>query len=1259
MAESLDNLAQVYAAQGNHTSAQDLYQRALEVYHLSVGEQHPGAAITLNNLAKLNQQMGNLTDAESLYRQALEVYRATLGEEHPFFLAARENLVALHHVLARRISIEKVEQEILPLHQEASRLREQGRFKEAIPLAEKQLEILRKAGVDEQNPQYATSLSNLGDLYRLAGNYGKAEPLLKRALKIYGLAVGKEHLYFAGTLDSLAALYHQKGDYARAEPLYRQALETKQRILGNEHPDVAVTLSNFAMLHAERGDYEAAASLMSQSLELACRTLGEEHPFVVATRDALANLYLVSGFSPSAQTEAEGIEAQLGQLSVQADQLRDEGRFAEAIPLLEQQQCMVRQLEDGEENLSFARVLSKLGWLHYELGDYAEAEPLLRRAEEITRRMVGEADPEYARELNNLALLLRAIGDYPAALEMSERALKIARTTLGEEDPHVATMLNNLAGLHMAMGNYSAAEPLYQKALTIRRRSFGETNPQVAEILDNLGSLYYAIGDYGTAKEHAQQALYIYRLTLGDRHPDVATTLGNLAGMYITMRDYDTGLTLLEQALVTERAVFGEQHPAVAFTLDRFAGLRRAQGKYSVAEDLYLKALAMDRALLGEHHPRVAEGLFNLAELYREMGDFSAAERQMREAVQISENQASQNHPVCAWMVYILALLCAAGDRNDEALSYLMQAAALEDRAIGQVFSIGSDRQRLNYLALAHTTYDFYLSVFVKNFRSIPEATQAALGFVLRRKALALESLMIQRDAVLRGRYPALAYKLRELATLRLQIAQKTLSGSGIYDPIAHERVLAEWHIRQERLETELARQIPEMNLKQQFRTADRQVVTGSLPEGSSLVEFVRFNVYDFKAVPAIGGLQWKPARYLAFVLPAGEPDNVNLIDLGEAAGIEQMVAGFRASITGGDRALTKEPEPVVQAAGTASGAALRAAVFDPLLDALDGCKRLFLAPDGDLSQLPFEALPMEDGQFVIDVYTISYLSTGRDVVRFATTTSVSRQPPVVLADPDYNLDAEGIEILADEQRPISRQSRDLNRSTLRFTRLKGAQEEGEQVGDLLGVKPLIAQAALEGTLKDYRSPRILHLATHGFFLPDQPRDPNPGLPDLPTMSSGGEMSGQLFGRRLENPMLRSGLALSGANTWLQGKTLRPEAEDGLLTAEDVTGLDLLDTELVVLSACDTGRGEVHVGEGVFGLRRAFVLAGAKTLVMSLWKVPDQATRELMVDFYERLLTGTSRAEALRAAQRALKARPGYEHPRFWGAFICQGDPGR
>jgi CHAT domain-containing protein len=196
--------------------------------------------------------------------------------------------------------------------------------------------------------------------------------------------------------------------------------------------------------------------------------------------------------------------------------------------------------------------------------------------------------------------------------------------------------------------------------------------------------------------------------------------------------------------------------------------------------------------------------------------------------------------------------------------------------------------------------------------------------------------------------------------------------------------------------------------------------------------------------------------------------------------------------------------------------------------------------------------------------------------------------------------------------------------------------------------------AALEGRLKaGCRSPQILHLATHGFFLTDQPYGTARESSGLMNYAAGA--SGPLSGPAPENPMLRSGLALAGANTWLQAGKPPSEAEDGLLTAEDVTGLDQLATDLVVLSECQTGLGQIHVGEGVFGLRRAFVLAGAKTLVMSLWRVPDAETRELMVDFYRHLLAGEGRAEALRRAQLAMKAK--YPDPFYWGAFICQGDP--
>jgi hypothetical protein len=410
---------------------------------------------------------------------------------------------------------------------------------------------------------------------------------------------------------------------------------------------------------------------------------------------------------------------------------------------------------------------------------------------------------------------------------------------------------------------------------------------------------------------------------------------------------------------------------------------------------------------------------------------------------------------------------------------------------------------------------------------------------------------------------------------------------------------------------------------------------------------------------------------------------------------------------------MAKRQDEASPAAEGDSRLALRAALFDRLAPALGSRRRLLIAPDSDLTRLPFEVLPTADGRRLIDDYQISYLSCGRDVLRFGTAATGHPGDPLVVADPDFDLDTVSVRepaqlkagfwsrlirrgkksinppthsmirvdyrpVVPGRDKPIpatpvqrvpthatdarsaGSRSRDLDRSAYHFHRLPGTRAEGERVAAMLGVSPWLDATALEGRLKTAcRSPRILHLATHGFFLPDQQRDLNREGRGLDFDS--GEFSGakdglaRLSGPLMENPMIRSGLALAGANTWLNAGSAPEEAEDGLLTAEDVTGLDLLATELVVLSACETGLGRVHVGEGVFGLRRAFVLAGAKTLVMSLWKVPDEPTRELMEDFYGRLLAGTGRAEALREAQLGMKAR--YPDPFFWGTFICQGDP--
>jgi CHAT domain-containing protein len=642
--------------------------------------------------------------------------------------------------------------------------------------------------------------------------------------------------------------------------------------------------------------------------------------------------------------------------------------------------------------------------------------------------------------------------------------------------------------------------------------------------------------------------------------------------------------------------------------------------------------------------------------------------------VEISRTALGENHPDYASSLTNLAVLYAATGHASEAMPMMEQVTAIDDRMIGQILAIGSERQRAAFLNTVLAKLHAFLSLVLQHLGDSPKAIHAALELVLRRKAVAAEAVAAQRDAVLGGKYPALEPKLHRLVALRMQIARKRLSGPGLESLESHLRGLADLEARKEALEAELAGQIPEMNLEQRFRAADCRAVALNLPDELVLVEFVRFPVCDFQAVPTRGEPRWKPARYVAFVLAGGAPDGVKMIDLGEAEPIDRLIAVFRAGIiaeaeTEDGRDMAKRWEEVPPTAEADAGSVLRATLFDRLVPALGCRRRLLIAPDGDLTRLPFEVLPTADARHLIDDYRISYLSCGRDVLRFGAAAGQPGQP-LVVADPDFELETVTVPeptmqpalTFTTTARSTGRHSRDLDRdrSAYHFHRLPGTRAEGERVAARLGVSPWLDATALEGRLKTAcHSPRILHLATHGFFLPDQQRDLNRqgrGLGfDFGGFSEGRNGLARLSGPMMENPMLRSGLALAGANTWLKAGNPPEEAEDGLLTAEDVTGLDLLATELVVLSACETGLGQVHVGEGVFGLRRAFVLAGAETLVMSLWKVPDEPTRELMEDFYRRLLAGEGRAEALRQAQLAMKAK--YPEPFYWGVFICQGDP--
>lgn len=1122
--------------------------------------------------------------------------------------------------------LESPVREITQLNRQFIQMYRQGRYAEAINIANQVLELARRY-FGEDHTEFASSLVNLAAIHQALGNYNEAEPLLKQALEIRKRVLSSDHLAVGTTLNNLAGLYEAKGEYRSAEPLYKQALEIYRKTKGEADPEYATVLSNLAQLYSATGRYVQAEPLLKQVLEIRLRSLGEEHADVALSRNNLAALYKELG----KYVEAESL-------------------YREAIHIYHQQY--------GNEHPNLAVALNNLAELLEATGNYVEAVELLRQASLIWRKTLGDSHPHYATSLNNLAGLYEATGDYQAAIPLYDEALTIRRRLFGEGHLEVALVLNNLAQLYFGMGNYSHAEPLFKQALEIYRSQRGEEHPDIAAVSSNLASLYQAIGNYAVAERLFHEALQIRRKAFGDNHPAYATSLNNLASLYIELNRYTEAEPLLEQSLAIRLPVLGELHPDVASVLNNMAALYNGTQRYEKAEEFYRTAADNRRRAAGDKLPEYAGSLVNLAGVFLLKGDYAKAEELLKEALGIWHSVIGEEHPHYVNGLINLASVYAATDRATEALELMKQSVAISDKLIGQVFSIGSESQRMAFLQLLDSEFNGFISLVFQDLASSCSAVQAAFDLVLRRKALGAEAISEQREAVLRGRYPHLEPKLGRIATLRSQIARTLLARTDRADSEARRDRIAEWMREKEEIEAELAHQIPEMRLEQQLKYVNHNVIADALPTGSAIVEFVRLNVFDFKAVAVRGESLWKPARYLAFILLSEQPEHVEMIDLTEADPIDFMVAIYRSLITGDRihqdvRHLLPVREDSTQFTVTQAGTALREMIFDPLKDALADTKRLFLAPDGDLTRLPFEAL-QKGNSHLIDKFHITYLSAGRDFLRFNLVSVGDSTAPLVVADPDFNLGADSEVPTSNFPEEVNRQSRDLTRTNLRFMRLPGTRLEGEQIAAMLKVEPLLEKDVLESRIKGCHSPRILHIATHGFFLPDQKRD---SLKNQVEMVPWDNFADNYLTHltTLENPLLRSGLALAGANAWLEGRSLPPEAEDGILTAEDISSMDLLDTDLVVLSACETGLGEVHTGEGVFGFRRAFVLAGVKVLVMSLWKVQDRHTQELMEEFYQRLLTGEAIADALRAAKLSLKEK--YPNLLDWAAFICQGNP--
>jgi CHAT domain-containing protein/Tfp pilus assembly protein PilF len=1075
------------------------------------------------------------------------------------------------------------------LERQATEFFRQGDYVEAARLMRRSL-ALTKRSVGYSHPDTARALNNLAVVFVRLGKYDKALPLHRRALAIAERKLGPRHPDTAIDLDNLALVYKLMGRAKEALPLYQRAFSIREQVLGPDHPDIATSLNNLAALYSTLGDYPTALLLQQRALAVRERILGSEHP-----QTALA----------------------LNNLAVLHSRL---GEYTQALSLYERA-LAIQEKTLGPDHLETAISLNNLADGLVSVGKYATALSRYEQAFAIRETVLGPEHPDTAISLNNLAMLWQRLGDTTKAVTLQQRALAIVEKALGSDHPTTVRAHKNLADIYTSRGEYAKALPLYRYLVTTHESKLGSNSADAAAVFDGLAGLYDLLGDAGNAAFFQQRALAITERLFGADHPDTATALNNLALLHHHAGEYTKALRLQRRALAIREQRLGSMHPDTATSLSNLAWLYESVGDYPRALTFQQRALAIKEKIVGPEHPDTAASLHHLAVLYHQTREYPRALQLHERVYVIRVKRLGPEHPETVTSLNNLATLYMSMEQPYKALEMFQRAVAAEQHTLAHVFAVTSEQQKLQFL---HTSRPdvIALSLIRRHLSHDTAAVRFGLDLILQRKGIVFDAQALIQKTLTTTNDEGTTNAWRRVVQLRSELSHLLAHGLEQQNPGAYSDAIATLQATISQEEEGLVQQsgvgVPLLLL----RPITASHLAPQLPKDSALVEFVRIQDWNVEKNT------WaRTARYLAFVLT---PNNqVSFADLGDAQVVEETLAQTLATLN--DPSFHEDIRTAARRTDTKL-TALYTLLIQPLEAAFgSSCTQLLVSPDGELNHVPFAALraPEPEGHYVVERMTVSYVASGRDLLR-----NDRREPStldlLVIASPDF--DGHG------EHNTTNQGSKKTGKqkSPHRFPPLPATAEEAYRIAALLkgSRRLLIGGQATETALRALPSPQILHLATHGFFLRDREQ------------------------------FEQTGLALTGANFAAEAVT----GDDGILTTLEISSLNLHGTDLVVLSACETATGTVKIGEGVYGLRRAFFLAGARNVVMSLWAVNDTITLAQMEEFYRAYTRGLPAPHALREAQlqtlstlRALTRAAFGESlapVQLWAPFIAQQSSG-
>lgn len=1038
--------------------------------------------------------------------------------------------------------------------------------------------------------------------------------LAKRAVTLKETPAAGDQLELAVSLHNLGATYVERGEFRQAVPLFERALSIRSKRFGPAHELVASTLEAMAYPEMMLERFDTARQRLDQVLVVRQGAVDHRPIALAGALELDARLKQFSGDYQAAMSVVDralairnrpssGYSDATLALHIRGDLLFLSGDVSGAEVAWTEALTAARRLH-GADHSATSPLLRKLALAADALGNRAESRTLLARAMDTGRRF-APCHPEVVWLLNDSALSKRRDGDYGDAQKLYQTELQTIRNCKGSADS-LATALHNQAQLVAEMGDLQEAERIQRQAVRVWSESLNGDHPYVARALDALAEVVAARGDTARALALYQRVLRIRRAS-GAETPDVAWTLTNLAKTVADNGDVVTALGYVDQAIAIFQTSGASDEPDhFARVLELRGTLLAQRGDLTRARESLSSALGERERIFGTTHPLAAETRAALARVDFARGAFGNAF-----AAALSAEQGGRDH-----------------------LRFTTRYLP--------------ERQAMSYAEKRPRGLDLALSISSSGAFSDPAR---AFDAVIQSRGIVLDEIAARSRALNEASDGVSALHAQMIAS-RQRLANLVIRS--LREPVSRA-VLDDARRQKEDAERAVAASSADASLELTRASTRLEDIQRKLPAGGSLVSFVR---YERTPIRSSGRSGLPPAieSYAAFVMPSGSP-TVTFVPLGPAVSIDDAVRTWRNEAS--RRTLDASSSAQAERQYRLAANRLRTMVWDPLGPEVADHQRIFIVPDGLLTVVNFASLPDRAGRYMIENGgVIHYLSTERDLIT-AEEHPVASGTLLAVGGPAFDAASPN-----GRTKPLRSPAGCESLGRLRFDLLPGSLGEVTEISKLWpeasvsGVTVLSGRAASETAVKNALSGRrVIHLATHGFFLGDDCLPAAGGTRAVGGLTTG---TGRTSTRRrdADNPLLLSGLAFAGANRRV---VMRADEDDGILTAEEVASLNLAGVEWAVLSACDTGLGEIKAGEGVFGLRRAFQIAGARTVIMSLWSVEDDSTREWMRALYrgrlqQRLDTAAAVREAGLTILRARRAKGQSTHPFYWAAFVAAGD---